>query len=98
VSNFVTFKVQILFYFDCSKLIKVNWEPPATPANTAQHDHVAALMHVAWQKEASSAHRSSLAGLPRRCMWRSKVGPCRTSWAGTGKRVTYANKIPVVLF
>jgi hypothetical protein len=74
MSNFVTFKVQMLFYFDCSKLIKFNWEPPATPANTARHDHVVAPMHVARQKEASSAHRASVAGLPRRYVWRGKVG------------------------
>jgi hypothetical protein len=49
MSNFVTFKVQVLFYFDYSKLIKFNWEPPATPADTSRHDHVAALMHVARQ-------------------------------------------------
>jgi hypothetical protein len=47
----------MLFYFDCSKLIKFNWEPPATPTNTARHDHVAAPMHVAQQKEASLAHQ-----------------------------------------
>jgi hypothetical protein len=64
----------MLFYFDCSKLIKFNWEPPATPANMARHDHGAAPMHVARQKEASSAHCASVAGLPRRCMWRGKVG------------------------
>jgi hypothetical protein len=74
MSNFVTFKVQMLFYFDRSKLIKFNWEHPATPANTKRHDHVAALMHVARQKEASSAHRASVAGLPRRYMCRCKVG------------------------
>jgi hypothetical protein len=77
MSNFVTFKVQMLFYFDCSKLIKFNWEPPATPANSARHDRVAAPMHVARQKEASSAHRASVAGLPHRCMWRDKVGLLR---------------------
>jgi hypothetical protein len=74
MSNFVTFKVQVLFYFDRSKLIKFNWEPPAMPASTARHDHVAALMHVARQKEDSSAHRASVAGLPCRYMWRGKVG------------------------
>jgi hypothetical protein len=74
MSNFVTFKVQMLFYFDCSKLIKFNWEPPATPANTARHDHVAASMHVARQEEGSSAHRASVVGLSRRDMWCGKVG------------------------
>jgi hypothetical protein len=74
MSNFVTFKVQMLFYFDCSKLIKFNWEPPATPANTARHDHVAAPMHVARQEEGSSVHRAGVAGLSRRDMWCGKVG------------------------
>jgi hypothetical protein len=49
----------MLFYFDCSKLIKFNWEPLATP--------------VARQEEGSSAHRASVAGLPRHYMWRGKV-------------------------
>jgi hypothetical protein len=31
-------------------------------------------MHVARQEEGSSAHRASVAGLPRRYMWRGKVG------------------------
>jgi hypothetical protein len=31
-------------------------------------------MHGARQKEASSAYRASVAGLPRRYMWRGKVG------------------------
>jgi hypothetical protein len=31
-------------------------------------------MHVARQKEASSAHRASVVGLPCRYMWRGKVG------------------------
>jgi hypothetical protein len=44
MSNFVTFKVQMLFYFNCSKLIKFNSEPPATPASTVRHDHVATPM------------------------------------------------------
>jgi hypothetical protein len=74
MSKIVTFKVQMLFYFNCSKLIKFNWEPPATPANTARHNHVAALMHVARQEEGSSAHRASVAGLSCRYMWRGKVG------------------------
>jgi hypothetical protein len=73
MSIFVTFKVQKLFYFNFSKLINFNWEPRATPANTAGHDHVAAPMHVARQKEASSTHRASVAALPRRCIWRGKV-------------------------
>jgi hypothetical protein len=77
MSNFVTFKVQMLLYFDCSKLIKFNWEPPATPASTAQHDHVAAPMDVTRQKEASSAHRANVAGLLRLYMWRDKVGLLR---------------------
>jgi hypothetical protein len=68
MSNFVTFKVQMLFYFDCSKLIEFNWEPPAVPANTARHHRVTAPMHVARQKEASSAYHASVAGLPRRYM------------------------------
>jgi hypothetical protein len=34
-------------------------------------------MHVARQKEASSAHRASVAGLPHRYMWRGKVGMLR---------------------
>jgi hypothetical protein len=63
----------MVFYFDSSKLVKFNWEPPATPANTARHDYVVALMHVARQKEVSSAHRDSVAGLPCRYMWRGKV-------------------------
>jgi hypothetical protein len=54
MSNFVTFKVQMLFYFDCSKLIKFNWEPTATPTNMARYDHVVAPMHVARQEEGSS--------------------------------------------
>jgi hypothetical protein len=74
MSNFVTFKVQMLFYFDCSKLIKFNWEPLAAPANTARHDHVGAPIHVARQKETSSGHRASVTWLPRCCMWRGKVG------------------------
>jgi hypothetical protein len=74
MSNFVTFKVQMLFYFNSSKLIKFNWEPPAMPANTARHNYVVAPMHVARQEEGSSAHRASVAGLPRRYMWRGKVG------------------------
>jgi hypothetical protein len=74
MSNFVTFKVQMVFYFDCSKLVKFNWEPPATRANTVRHDHIAAPMHVARQKEAWSAHRASVAGLSRRYIWRGKVG------------------------
>jgi hypothetical protein len=83
----------MLFYFDCSKLIKFNWEPPATPANTARHNHVAAPMHVARQEEGSSAHRASVAGLSGA----AKL-TCRATWAGAGKRVRSANKIHVVLF
>jgi hypothetical protein len=86
MSNFVTIKVQMVFYF----------EPPVTPANTVQHHHVAASMHVARQKEASSAHHASVAGLPRRYMWRGKWA-YRATWAGVGKQVRSANKIPVVL-
>jgi hypothetical protein len=72
MSNFVTFKVEMVFYFDCSKLVKFN--SPATTANKVRHDHVVAPMHVARQKEASSAYRASVAGLPRRYMWCGKVG------------------------
>jgi hypothetical protein len=54
-------------------------------------------MHVARQKEASSAYHASVAGLPRLYMWRGKVGMPRT-WAGAGKWVRSVNKIPLVLF
>jgi hypothetical protein len=82
MSNFVTFKVQMLFYFDCSKLTKFNWEPPSTPANMARHDHVAAPMHVARQEEGWSAHRASGAGLLHRYMCGAAKWVCQATCVG----------------
>jgi hypothetical protein len=54
-------------------------------------------MHVARQAEGSSAHRASVAGLPRHYMWRGKVDQPRHV-GRRGQTVRSANKIPVVLF
>jgi hypothetical protein len=49
----------------------------------ARHHHIVTLMHVARQEEASSGHRGSVAGLPRRFMWRDNfIQPRNADWRG----------------
>jgi hypothetical protein len=84
MSNFVTFKVQMLFYFNSSKLIKFNWEPTATPANTAR---------CMWRGR-RKAHQPTVAA------WRAcRAATCGAAkWACVGKRVRSANNVFDLLF